>query len=241
MKKRIAVAIVALVMIFGCVVGGTFAWLTDTTNEVKNTFTYGDIDIDLWEHNYDPAEKKLTSEKVTTEDEYKMVPANKLPKDPTVEVMKNSEASWVFVEITESSNLDEYLVYAIKAGWKLYGNGSDNDVDASTVNMNAYTADHYVIYKEQATTLGSDKNTELQILGEGLYTDTMGTDATTDDCVVEWENNEVAVKPSVTKAMMETIKNGGAKPTLSFKAYAVQKDNLSAAQAFSVAFPNGIN
>ena len=83
------------------VVGGTLAWLTDQTDEVKNTFTVGDINIGLTE---------------TTAD-YKMVPGNTIAKDPTVTVKANSEACWLFVQVTESTDLKDFITYAIAEGW----------------------------------------------------------------------------------------------------------------------------
>lgn len=41
------VAMLALVLVIGCAVGGTVAWLVSSTNAVVNTFTYGDINITL--------------------------------------------------------------------------------------------------------------------------------------------------------------------------------------------------
>ena len=106
-----AVALVlALVLTIGCVVGGTIAWLTDKTEEVKNTFTYGDINIDLTE---------------TTGNTYKIVPGVDLDKDPKVTVEANSEACWLFVKVdevnwptfTEIDGTTKKVAYAIADGW----------------------------------------------------------------------------------------------------------------------------
>lgn len=93
--------ILAVVLIVGISVGGTLAWLTDTTGPVTNTFTVGDINITLAE---------------TTKD-YKMVPGNTIAKDPKVTVLKDSEACWLFVKIEESTNLDAFITYAVADGW----------------------------------------------------------------------------------------------------------------------------
>ena len=89
MKKKTLALVLALTLLVAGVVGGTLAWLTDQTAEVKNTFTVGDINIGLTE---------------TT-------------KDPTVTVKANSEACWLFVKVTESENLDTFITYAIAEGW----------------------------------------------------------------------------------------------------------------------------
>ena len=66
MKKKTLALVLALTLLVAGVVGGTLAWLTDQTAEVKNTFTVGDINIGLTE---------------TTAD-YKMAPGNTIPKTP---------------------------------------------------------------------------------------------------------------------------------------------------------------
>lgn len=101
MKKKTLALVLALTLLVAGVVGGTLAWLTDQTAEVKNTFTVGDINIGLTE---------------TTTD-YKMVPGNTIAKDPTVTVKANSEACWLFVKVTKSENLDTFITYAIAEGW----------------------------------------------------------------------------------------------------------------------------
>ena len=94
--------VLALVLVFGAVVGGTVAWLTDKTAEVKNTFTPSDINIELDEN---------------TGPTYQMVPGKTITKDPFVTVKADSEACWLFVEIIESANYDNFLTYAPAAGW----------------------------------------------------------------------------------------------------------------------------
>ena len=71
------VAMLALVLVIGCAVGGTVAWLTAQTGPVVNTFTYGNINITLSE---------------TTGEDYKIIPGVDIEKDPTVTVKKDSEA-----------------------------------------------------------------------------------------------------------------------------------------------------
>lgn len=97
----------ALLLTFGAVllvaasVLGTLAWLTAETNEVKNIFTVGNINITLTE---------------TTTD-FKMVPGCTIAKDPKVTVLKDSEACWLFVKIVESENLDSFITYNVAGGW----------------------------------------------------------------------------------------------------------------------------
>ena len=142
MKKKTLALVLALTLLVAGVVGGTLAWLTDQTAEVKNTFTVGDINIDLTETNRD----------------YKMVPGNTIAKDPTVTVKANSEACWLFVKVTESENLDTFITYAIAEGWTKLQDGvyyrevsaSDDDQTFSVLAGNAVTVNNTVT-KEMLT------------------------------------------------------------------------------------------
>ena len=70
-------ALLALVLVIGCVAGGTVAWLVAKTDPVVNTFTYGNINIALAE---------------TTGEDYKIIPGKDISKDPKVTVKGGSEA-----------------------------------------------------------------------------------------------------------------------------------------------------
>ena len=107
---RAFVTLLALVLVFGCAVGGTFAWLTAKTDAVVNTFTYGDINIGLAE---------------TTGHDYKIVPGVDIGKDPKVTVEAGSEACWLFVKVEEkdwptfkeTDNRTAKIAYEIASGW----------------------------------------------------------------------------------------------------------------------------
>ena len=109
-STKALVALLAFVLVIGCSLGGTLAWLTDETDAVTNTFTVGDINITLTE----------------TEREYKILPGVNIPKDPKVSVEANSEACWLFVQVKED-NWPEFkendettrkVNYSIAEGWK---------------------------------------------------------------------------------------------------------------------------
>ena len=122
-NKTVAI-LLALVLAIGCAVGGTLAWLISKTDPVVNTFTYGDIDIELYEHEYNASENALGTKKVTKVDNYKIIPGVDLPKDPTVEVKANSEACWLFVKVKEENwptfvdaDKTKKVSYHIADGW----------------------------------------------------------------------------------------------------------------------------
>ena len=97
------VAMLALVLVIGCAVGGTVAWLVSSTNAVVNTFTYGDINITLGE---------------TTGSDYKIIPGVNIDKNPKVTVKRDSEACWLFVEVKEEGTfVANKVTYSIDDGW----------------------------------------------------------------------------------------------------------------------------
>lgn len=168
MKKKALALVLALTLLVAGIVGGTLAWLTDQTAEVKNTFTVGDINIDLTE---------------TTTD-YKMVPGNTIAKDPTVTVKANSEACWLFVKVTESTDLKDFITYTIANGWTKLQDG---------------------VYYREVPASAADQTFSV-LTGDA-----------------------VTVKSDVTRTMLETAKTDA--PTLTFQAYAIQKDHFATAAA----------
>ena len=153
----------------------------------------------------------------TTGNEYKMVPGNTISKNPKVTVKAGSEDCWLFVEVTEActfdgKEFDEYLTYAIAGGW--------TQGDGTSIPANVW-------YREV-------------------------TNVTADVPFSVLENDQVSVKTSVTKEMMnvfDTDKDGAlnenekkALPTLTFKAYAVQKANVADVDdAWAIAKPTSAN
>ena len=116
MKKKIIVAIVALVLAIVCAVGGTLAWLSMKTEAIVNTFTYGDINITLTE-----TDSREDGDSDVLTNSYKMVPGNKIAKDPKVTVEEGSEDCWLFVKIVKSDNYGTYLEdYAVADGWTAF-------------------------------------------------------------------------------------------------------------------------
>ena len=169
MKKKGWLSVVALVLVLCCAVGGTLAWLTDTTDPVTNTFTVGDIDIDLAE-----------SDGL----DLKMIPGRTITKDPKVTVKAGSEACWLFVKVERSANFADFLTYEMAEGWTAL----DGEDGVFWREVGAVTADTF-----------------FEVL----------------------KGNKVTVQNTVTKEMLQGVKNGG--PTMTFTAYAVQKEGITTA------------
>lgn len=125
-STKVFLSLLALVLVVGCAVGGTIAWLTATTEPVVNTFTYGKIKIDLAE---------------TTGTEYKIIPGVNISKDPKVTVKADSEACWLFVKVAEEGTfVANRVTYSIAEGWTK-GDGTDIPENVYYRSVDAVKAD----------------------------------------------------------------------------------------------------
>ena len=95
-RKALVVLSLMLVLVLAAV-GGTVAWLTDSTDAVTNTFTVGDINITLTETWNTASVEDGEKDSWTA----KMIPGNQYLKDPKVTVQAGSEACYLFVKFTE--------------------------------------------------------------------------------------------------------------------------------------------
>lgn len=180
-STKVFLSLLALVLVVGCAVGGTIAWLTATTDPVVNTFTYGKINIALTETK--PESKQAT-----------IIPGVNISKDPKVTVKAGSEACWLFVKVGEANwptftvGENKKVSYAIATGWK-----------------------------------------ELPGVAGVYYREVNAVTADTDFYVLK--DNMVTVSEELTKAEVNGITT---QPTLTFTAYAVQKDGIgTAAEAWA--------
>lgn len=198
LQKKVLISALALVLVVVCAVGGTLAYLKSESGEVVNTFTYGDIDIELWE-TYVEDGKFYVSAGSTSSNSYKMIPGSELDKDPTVTVKRDSEACWLFIEVDASSTIDTYLSYEISSVWTALGD--------------AYPNVYYYNGSDLDDLLVRDVN--IGIL----------------------DGDVVTVNSDVTKSDLSDL--GSSYPTLKFKAYAVQKENVeTAVAAWEIAKPS---
>ena len=181
-STKVFLSLLALVLVAGCAVGGTIAWLTATTDPVVNTFTYGKININLGE---------------STGNAYTIIPGVNISKDPKVTVTAGSEACWLFVKVGE-------------ANWPTFTDKDGRKVSYDIANgWTALDATNHpgVYYREvDAVTV----NTDFYVLaGDATY-----------------PNGVVTISENLTKAEVNSV---ATQPTLTFTAYAVQKDGINTA------------
>ncbi|MEG1819608.1 MAG: SipW-dependent-type signal peptide-containing protein [Oscillospiraceae bacterium] len=105
MKKKTVAIILAVVLVCVGAVGGTLAWLNDHKG-VENTFTVGDINIEIAQPKFDVNNAKL-------------VPGTSILGDPTVTVKKDSEAAYALVMVENNLKANDKIIGEpnISADW----------------------------------------------------------------------------------------------------------------------------
>lgn len=100
---RILLLLACAVLLVSLSVGATLAYLTSTTQTVKNTFTVGNVVITLDETNTDHFDQFGSPNENAVRDngnKYNLLPGMSYPKDPQVHVQANSEACYVRMLVT---------------------------------------------------------------------------------------------------------------------------------------------
>ena len=158
MKKKSLALVLALAMIVVCVVGGTLAWLIDKTDPVKNTFTYGDINIKLEETGTTAAADGSATK------EFKMIPGYTIAKDPKVTVLAGSEKCYLFVKVDKSANFDTFMTYNMADGWTALT--GVNGVYYRVVDASATNQEFGVLKNDKVTVSGDVTKAMLNALTE---------------------------------------------------------------------------
>ena len=202
-STKVVVLAMAMVLALGCGIGGTLAWLMDTTQKVTNTFTVGNVDIILKESPYNPSTGKYSDPEEGVENEYPAIPGATYKKDPVVAVHEVSENCYLFVEFKYTTAAKEYLNYnstlTSANGWTQVGTTAVDSEEGTTTE---------VWYRKVMKGASAEDRTWelLDDLGNGHAAD-ITLEIRTD---------------SVTNQTMETA----AAQKLEWKAYAVQMDYL---------------
>lgn len=125
MNKFLKVLLIMLcaVVLVVLSVAGTLAYLSVKTDPVTNTFTAGNINIEL--------------EQTGTLDKAKIIPGKGYAVDPVVTVKEGSEACWLFVQIDKFDGFDNYFTYTVLGDWRPIADGSNvyyRQMDATSVD-----------------------------------------------------------------------------------------------------------
>lgn len=206
MKKKLLIMSVAMVLVCAFAVGMTIAYLT-STDEVVNTFTVGNVRIQLDEADVDEYGEQLYDSETGSPaprvkaNSYKLIPGHTYNKDPMVTVLRGSESSYIkmTVTFTEAAALD--AIFA--------PNGAD-----LTEIFNGYNPANW-IYK--GNTKDTTANTRTY---EFWYKEVVP--ATAEDVALDALFDSITVPRTITNDQLATI--AGMKITVN--AYAIQADGF---------------
>lgn len=159
--KKVILVVLAVVLVFGCGVGATLAWLIAQTNTVTNTFAVGNITIDLQETvDGKPASAKLNP---VENDNYKIVPGASQSKDPKVIVEKGSEKCYVYVCVENNLVVNGTIVGTLNidtpSTWRVVG-----------------TSGNKIVYCYKEAVDATNGNVELPVFDTVTYADTIAVD-----------------------------------------------------------------
>lgn len=148
MKKKVflaAIITVAAITLVIATVLTTMAFLTAST-AVSNTFTVGNISIEMFESHVDASGKKdpttVGQRKSSYGNNYHLVPGKTYDKDPTVYVLPNGEPCYLFIKLrnqiatfeekhtTTDVTSNTMSSQMLENGWVLIGTTSTGDIYA---------------------------------------------------------------------------------------------------------------
>lgn len=124
MSMKVVVLLLAVVLLIGCVAGGTLAYLIATPKTVTNTFVAGDIG-ELTLNETDGKGNTVSSRSFT------VTPGVDITKDPKVSFSGHNVAAYVFVEVNSTtwtsdnethrnySSVNGKLTFSIDSSWAL--------------------------------------------------------------------------------------------------------------------------
>ena len=148
MKKKTLTIAIALVLVVALAVGATWAYLTQTTGPVVNTFTVGKVldnagNFTLNEHpiknpNATNGVYHLDTgaDPVTSVTYGAVMPGVDLPKDPTVTIKANALKADAYLFVVVDNQMASELTYNLKNVWKPLGTSADGKKTLLTLDAN---------------------------------------------------------------------------------------------------------
>ena len=160
--RRILLLVGLMSLVAVISIGGTIAWLTDSTEEVTNTFTTADVDIALTETWNTDTDNDGTNDSWQAQ----LIPGKVYSKNPKVEVLGTTDVDvYLFVKFEEDAKdyLDYTSTLTVANGWT-QGDGTNipSSVWYRTVAKDADTkswellADNKVTVKTSIVKKGTD-------------------------------------------------------------------------------------
>lgn len=130
MKSKALLLVACAVLLVLGTVFTTVAFLSSTTDVVKNTFTVGNVVITLDEKDVDASTPDMDRD---IKNEYHLVPGKEYDKDPTIHVQANSENCYLFIKVKNDITSIEDAGATIEAqilanDWQVLSTEADGSV-----------------------------------------------------------------------------------------------------------------
>lgn len=207
-KSKALILTLCAVLLVAASMLGTMAYLT-STDEVENTFTVGQVKIELDEAKANPDGSLVAGAARVKANSYKLIPGHTYNKDPMVTVLSGSEPSYVKMTVT-FSKADELDAIFAPTGANL------------TSIFNGYDKTSWT-YK--GNTKDDAANTRTY---EFWYKETV--DAPNGNVALDALFDSITVPDTITNEQLATIKG----MTITVNAYAIQADGFADAdEAFA--------
>lgn len=208
-RKALLLTFCAVLLVVASVLG-TIAYLT-SQDEVKNTFTVGQVAINLDEAKVTEDGKPVTPAERVKANHYKLLPGHTYTKDPTVTVRSGSESSYIKMTVTFTMANELDTIFA-PDGADLTSIFKDYDNDTwlykgNTKNATANTRTYEFWYKEAVV-------------------------APTTDVKLDALFDSITVPNNITGKQLATIRD----MTITVNAYAIQADGFENAEKAWAAF-----
>lgn len=200
-KSKALLLTLCAVLLVAASVLGTMAYLT-STDEVKNTFTVGQVKIKLDEAKANTDGSLVAGAERVKANSYKLLPGHTYNKDPMVTVLNGSEASYVKMTVTfsKASALDAIF--------------DPTGADLTSI-FNGYDSANW-IYKGNTKDAAADTRTY-----EFWYKEAVS--APTADVALDALFDSITVPGTITNAQLASIKG----MTITVNAYAIQADGFA--------------
>lgn len=208
-SKALLLTLCAVLLVTASVLG-TMAYLT-STDEVKNTFTVGQVSIKLDEAQANADGSLVEGAARVKANEYKLLPGHTYNKDPMVTVLSGSESSYVKMTVTFSKANELDAIFA------------PGGADLTSI-FNGYDAAKWIA---KGNTKDADANTRTY---EFWYKDAVG--APDADVALDPLFDSIIVPGFITNEQLATIKD----MTITVNAYAIQADGFANADAAWAAY-----
>lgn len=193
--SRSVFLMLALVLVIGCTIGGTLAWLTAKTSDVENTFVAGQIgSLALTESDTD-------SETTGDQHQYIVIPGVDINKDPKVTYTPTTAEGTVPV--------DAYVFV------KLTGIGQNKWLWNATDKQYEIKSGNNVVLSFQI----AEGWTAVDGVSDVYYKISTGTTGLTADAIIK--DNKITVSHLITEDDVTTVATAADK--LTFTAYAIQQ------------------